>query len=744
MESDFNDGVPVYHERLVYLGNRVMKKQKSTLNLGVIGALILSLSGNFADDMHAQGLTKEKVAAQIMLSRLEAWHYLPQDLDNELSERIFKLFLERLDYRKEFFLKSDIEAFQSQSDQFDDELRQASEALVDSIFKVLDERITQVRDFYPEILEKKFNYSAKTTMELDPEKRDYKNSMDELKSYWEQNIRLQITSEYLDLLEEKAREGAEEEAEDEGADEPFPEYYWDEAIEKEAREVVERRLKRAFDRMLEQSREDRMAVFLSCVANSFDPHTEFFPPQSKEDFDIGLTGTLEGIGAVLQEDDGYIRVKEIVPGGAAWRQKELGEEDLILEVAQGEEEPVSVVEMRVRDAVKLIRGKKGTEVRLTVEKPNGETKVIPIIREVVVMEESYAKAAVIENQELNKKFGYIYLPTFYHDPAEGGRDSAQDIKNALVQLKEEQVDGVILDLRNNGGGLLDDAVKMAGLFFDEGPVVQGRDRGEQGKILEDTDPKEVYDGDLVVMINVRSASASEIVAAALQDYGRAVVVGSKSSFGKGTVQMFLDLDRYLRFRFQNLRPLGALKLTIQTFYRINGDSTQYRGVESDIVLPDIYSAMEIGERELEYSLPFNEVAPVSYEKWNKLNYDLSLLRSNSSKRVEDSDKFQRIIQEAELLKTRKVETLKAISIEDLYADRKKLHEQSQELDETRGEQEHIIVKALPSLESSKESLPEQLEQLNEWGEGVNKDVYIEEAMNILFDMITQRGISASK
>lgn len=718
-----------------------MKIQKSTIISGVTGALLLTFSGLIAEESLAQGLTKEKVAAQIMLSRLDEWHYRPQDLNDDLSKRIFKLFLERLDYRKEFFLKSDIDNFQKYSDKFDDELKIASEALVDEMYKVLDERISQVRAFYPELLKKEFKFSEESIMELDPEKRTFKNNLEDLKSYWEQNIRLQISSEYLDLLEEKAREGKDE---DEADDEPYPDYSWDPTLEKEAREVVERRLNRAFDRMLEQRREDRMAVFLSCVANSFDPHTEFFPPQSKEDFDIGLTGTLEGIGAVLQEDDGYIRVKEIVPGGAAWRQKELGEEDLILEVAQGDEEPVSVVEMRVRDAVKLIRGKKGTEVRLTVKKPNGESKVIPIIREVVVMEESYAKAAVIENQELNKRFGYIYLPTFYHDPAEGGRDSAQDIKNALIQLKEKQVDGVILDLRNNGGGLLDDAVKMAGLFFKEGPVVQVRDRVEQGKVLEDTDPEETFDGDLLVMINVRSASASEIVAAALQDYGRAIVVGSKSSFGKGTVQMFLDLDRYLRFRFQNLRPLGALKLTIQTFYRINGDSTQYRGVESDIVLPDIYTAMEIGERELEYSLPFNEVAPVSYEKWDKINYDLELLRSNSAKRVESSEAFSKIIQEAEMLKSRKEDTLKSIRLEDLYADRKKVHEQSRELDEVRGEQEHIVVNALPSLESNKESLPERLEQLNEWSENVNKDIYIEEAMKILSDMISQKGISASK
>lgn len=718
-----------------------MKIQKSTLISCVTGALFLTISGFITEDSLAQGLTKEKVAAQIMLSRLDDWHYRPQDLDDDLSKRIFKLFLERLDYRKEFFLKSDIEGFQKYSDKFDDELKVASEALVDEMYKVLDERIAQVRAFYPVLLEKEFKFSEETIMELDPEKREFKSNLEDLKSYWEQNIRLQISSEYLDLLEKKDREGKDEDKADE---EPYPDYYWDSNLEKEAREVVERRLKRAFDRMLEQRREDRMAVFLSCVANSYDPHTEFFPPQSKEDFDIGLTGTLEGIGAVLQEDDGYIRVKEIVPGGAAWRQKELGEEDLILEVAQGEEEPVSVVEMRVRDAVKLIRGKKGTEVRLTVKKPNGETKIVPIIREVVVMEESYAKAAVIENQELNKRFGYIYLPTFYHDPSEGGRDSAQDIKNALIQLKEKQVDGVILDLRNNGGGLLDDAVKMAGLFFKEGPVVQVRDRVEQGKVLEDTDPEETFDGDLLVMINVRSASASEIVAAALQDYGRAIVVGSKSSFGKGTVQMFLDLDRYLKFRFQNLRPLGALKLTIQTFYRVNGASTQYRGVESDIVLPDIYTAMEIGERELEYSLPFNEVAPVSFEKWDKINYDLELLRSNSAKRVGSSEAFNKIIQEAELLKTRKEDTLKSIRLEDLYTDRKNLHEQSRELDEVRREQEHIVVNALPSLESNKESLPERLEQLNEWSESVNKDIYIEEAMKILSDMIAQKGISASK
>jgi carboxyl-terminal processing protease len=365
-------------------------------------ALAVSVSGLSSLKLNAQGVTKEKVAAQIMLDRLESWHYQPQELDDQLSERIFKLFFDRLDYRKEFFLKSDIEKFKARSSDFDDELKNASEAFVDEVFKALDQRIEEVRAFYPEILKQAFDFSQESKMELDPDKREYCSNADELRSHWEQSIRLQITSEYLDMLEEKARESEKSTESDSGPDTEkdkeaksegdeskiYPEYYWDPEIEKEARAVVERRLKRSFDRMLEQRREDRMAIFLSSVANSFDPHTEFFPPQSKEDFDIGLTGTLEGIGAVLQEDDGYIRVKEIVPGGAAWRQKELGEEDLIIEVAQGDEEPVSVVEMRVRDAVKLIRGKKGTEVRLTVKKPNGESKVIPIIREVVVMEDS--------------------------------------------------------------------------------------------------------------------------------------------------------------------------------------------------------------------------------------------------------------------------------------------------------------------------------------------------------------------
>lgn len=359
---------------------------------------------------------------------------------------------------------------------------------------------------------------------------------------------------------------------------------------------------------------DKISFYVNAISELYDPHTNYYPPEDKANFDISMTGKLEGIGATLSERDGYIKVERIVPGSASYRQGELKAGDLIIKVAQGAAEPVDVVDMKLDDAIQLIRGKKGTEVRLTVKKPDGSIKVIPIIREVVVIEESYARSAIIDFE--GKKIGIIQLPSFYADFSERGRGrhSSEDVYMELLKLKEAGVEGVMLDLRNNGGGSLADAIDMGGLFIKDGPIVQVREPRGGVDAPGDPDPNIVYDGPLLILTNAYSASASEILAAAMQDYKRALIVGSKSTFGKGTVQTFIPIGGGSSTDFP--KGYGQLKVTIQKFYRINGGTTQLNGVTPDVIIPDIYDGIPQGEQEMKHHLAYDKIKPAAYKPFN--------------------------------------------------------------------------------------------------------------------------------
>ena len=377
---------------------------------------------------------------------------------------------------------------------------------------------------------------------------------------------------------------------------------------------------------------DWLSIYLNSITTIYDPHTAYFPPQDKENFDIAMSGQLEGIGARLTSKGGFIVVAEIVPGSACWRQGQLKVGDKILKVGQGDEEPIDITDMRTDHAVKYIRGKKGTEVRLTVKQVDGSVITIPIIRDIVILEETYTKSAVIDNK------GYINLPKFYADfSGNGGRDCSDDVKNEILKLKEEGVEGIILDLRNNGGGSLQDVVEMAGLFIKEGPIVQVKAKVGKPRVYSDTDESVYYDGPLVVMVNTYSASASEILAAAMQDYGRAVIVGgSPTTFGKGTVQRAFDLDGFVSEAYDEIKPLGALKLTLQKFYRIDGGTTQLKGVTPDIILPDTWSYLNVGEKDQEFPIPWDEIGSPEVPGVGKLNQ--AAIRKHQAKKCRKDKK----------------------------------------------------------------------------------------------------------
>jgi carboxyl-terminal processing protease len=462
----------------------------------------------------------------------------------------------------------------------------------------------------------------------------------------------------------------------------------------------------------------------------YDPHTEFFPPKEKKMFDQSMSGQLEGIGARLQQKDDYIKISELVVGGPAYKQGDLKAGDLILKVAQGKKEPVDIVGMDIDDAIDLIKGKKGTEVNLTVKKIDGSIKTISIIRDIIELDETFAHSVIMHTEK--NKVGYIRLPSFYSDfTRNGAHHCSQDIKNEVLKLKAENVHGIVLDLRDNGGGSLQEVVEMAGLFIKQGPIVQVRKKGGETEQLKDNNPDQIYDGPLAIMINRNSASASEIMAAAMQDYKRAVIIGTQS-FGKGTVQNFLDLDGYLLQQFDSLKPLGSVKVTIQKFYRINGGATQLRGVTPDINLPDPYFYIETGEKELDNPMPWDEMAKAEYTPYNNIKYDK--LKKESLARVEKNKEFMLVNEEAKEFKAKKDDTKYSLNLDKYMAEAKKYKDDNKKYDELRKDIKGVDVTLMNVDRERLAADTTKLSREKKWAANLKKDFYLYEASNVINDM----------
>jgi carboxyl-terminal processing protease len=686
--------------------------------------------------------SKEEFLTKIVIKSLGSWHYNPPKIDDPFAKKVYALQLKRLDPQKRFLIQEDLDTLSRFETDIDNELNQGSTTFSDASYALLRRRIQEAQVMTAAILEGPLDLNADDSLPMDPEKMPWAKSKDELRQRWTRLLKYQVLTHIQDTRESKDKE-KEEKLKEESKEKPKPakgakaapakaDKATPEEQEKDAREYVKRSTHRIFERMLKEDKMERISSYLNTVGNTYDPHTEYFKPEAKEDFDLSMTGTLEGIGAVLREDDGFIKVVSIVPGSASWRQKELKAEDKILKVAQGNEEPVDLVEASVNEAVRLIRGRKGTEVRLTVQKPSGRIQVIPIIRDVVIVEETYAKSAIMQPPGSKKKYGYINLPAFYHDFNNSrGRTASADVRDEVEKLKAENVEGIVLDFRNNGGGALDDAVKMAGLFFKQGPVVQIKDQKGNTTVLNDQDADVTYDGPLIVMVNTFSASASEIVAAALQDYGRAVIVGTDTTFGKGTVQSMLDLDAYLPPAFGSFRPMGSLKLTIQKFYRINGGTTQYKGVVPDIMIPDAYSNLDVGEKNLDYPMPWDTVSSLSFAKWAKRS-DLAALKKKSLARVKGDPFAQKMLELADKLAKQRDRAYVSLNKGKFFQEQETARKETEKFEALQKENANMKVSPLALSRPPADSLDEEKEK--KWREGLAKDYYLREAVNVLGDM----------
>ncbi len=662
---------------------------------------------------------KDKVLLTILRYVLTEGHYQPQEINDDFSKKVYANFLESLDPSKRYFLQSDIDEFSAYETLIDDQIKSEDLSFFYLVYNRFKERTNNAKQLHPEILNHAFDFSKDETLDIDYKNASYALNKEELKNKWHQ----QLKTSTLSRLYTKVKEEEDTKKED-------PAYIRKtiDVLEKDARTSISENMEDFFERVEELTHQDWFSTYINCISEQFDPHTNYFDPKVKKGFDQRMSGKLEGIGARLQQQNDYTKVIELVYGGPAWKQGDLEVGDLIIKVAQADGEPLDIVGMRLDKAIEFIKGKKGSKVNLTVKKIDGSTKIITIIRDVVELEETFVKSSVIEKD--NRKFGVIHLPSFYIDFSEkNSRNSATDMALEIERLKQENVEGLVLDLRNNGGGSLQTAIDISGLFIKNGPVVQVKYRNTDAEVRKDKNNQIQWDGPLVVLVNELSASASEIFAAAMQDYGRAVIIGGKQTYGKGTVQSVLDLNRY-----HNLsEDIGALKMTIQKFYRINGDSNQLEGVHSDIMLPSRYTYLEIGERDLENALKYDKVPAATYTLWNKYD-NFNDVVNNSKKRIASNSTFKLIDENAKWIKKSQDETLIYLNLDAYRADIES-HETASKKYKSISDYTSSYTFISPLYEQALTSSDENLAEKREvWHKNLNKDIYIEEALNVVSEL----------
>ncbi|WMI64244.1 carboxy terminal-processing peptidase [Aestuariibaculum sp. YM273] len=666
---------------------------------------------------------KDKLLIQVITFVLENGHYDPVMFDDTFSEELFKDYLDVLDPVKRYFYQSDYEDFEKYKLTIDDQIKATDITFFNIVHERLVKRIAESKEIYKEVLSKPFDYNRDETFNTDYEKTGFVKTKAEMKDRWRRQLKFSALSNYDDIYEDEVRKK-----------EKDPSYVMktDVEIEKEARESTLRSIEIYFNDNLEDfQREDWFAIYVNTIVEEFDPHTYYLAPNNKEDFDQRMSGKLEGIGAQLQKRNDYIKVVKLISGGPAWRSQELEVEDLIIKVKQeDEDQPVNIVGMRINDAIKYIKGPKGTKVTLTVKKVDGTIKDITLTRDVIELVDTYAKSSVVKKDGMT--FGIIDLPAFYVDFKDYKNiNAAKDVKTEIARLKSEGIEGLVLDLRNNGGGSLPTVVDMAGLFIKEGPVVQVRSTGKAKEVLEDRDSSISWDGPLVILVNEISASASEIMAAAMQDYKRAIIIGGKQTYGKGTVQNVINLNTMLRNNTSG--DLGALALTTQKYYRINGGSVQLEGVKSDVKVPGRFSFIEVGEKDKENPLPWDEIDSADYTPWNYFDYD-AIVKS-SEERMKNNEQLKLIEENAKWVKGKIDETEVSLNFKKYKAELDLNEEEAKQFDAISDYKTNLTFSSTSYERSLFEKDTTDLkEKRRRWHESLSQDVYVEEALNVLEDM----------
>ena len=668
---------------------------------------------------------KDKLLIELLKYVLEKGHYQSQDINDELSVKVFNSYLDMIDPQKKYFLNSDLKEFKKYEKLIDDQWLSYDLTFFNLTHERLVQRISEVELFLPILFKKTFEFESDEKINVDFENLSFPKNDKERKDRWRKQLKFSMLDLYdIKILDQKKLvESNSDHVKKSKSD-----------LLKESLEIVKNNINDIFDLMNDLERKDWFSNYVNSFVTQYDPHTIYFKPEDKERFDVNISGRFDGIGARLQKRDGGIEIVQIILGGPLWKDKKIEAGDEIIKVGEPGNDPVNVIGMRIDDAIKLIKGPKGTVVELTVRrKADNEIKTFPITRDEVVLEESYAKSTLIKKN--NKTYGLITLPKFYVDFNDYKEiNCASDVKKEIINLKKEGIEGLVLDLRNNGGGALQTVVDMTGLFIETGPIVQVKSIGNRKKVLYDKDPSVFWDGPLVILVNQMSASASEIMAAALQDYERAVVVGSDNTFGKGTVQNVLDLNRFLS---NSDFDLGALKITTEKFYRINGGSVQLKGVESDIVTPNTYSHIEIGEADEKNPLKWDQIDRAQFRKWDGY-YNLESVINDSKLRISKNELFSLIDQNAKWFSERRKNKSYSLNYDAFKNEQKNNKQKLKKFDRIKDYNNNLNFNLLSDQSSKIKDSEEYKENRKRWHDRLKSDIYINESINVLLNLKTKK------
>jgi len=666
---------------------------------------------------------KDNLVIQLITYVLDQAHYLDKEINDEFSEKVFNTFLENLDPFKRYFYSSDIKDFSAYKYSIDDAFKNPNLEFFDLVYERYSKRMSESEEIFKEILSQPFDFSKDEVCECDFEVLDYVKTKDELYDRWRKLLKIYVIENYHDEIKLDLKKQEE--------DIEFNPRTLAE-IEKETRDALSVTMNDNYRFITQEiQRGDWLSVYINSFVSQYDPNTSYLDPESKDRFDVDMSGNYAGIGARLQKKIDKVEITEVISGGPAWRDNILEKGDAILKVRQDDEnEAVSILEMRLSEAVKLIKGDKGTKVHLTIKKVDGSINEVTVKRDIVLLEETYIKSSIVEKGD--NFYGVINIPKFYIDfDNQSNRDAAKDLKTEISRLKEEGVKGLVIDLRNNGGGALKTVVDMAGMFIKSGPVVQVKYFDKEKQVLSDRDRSILWTGPLVILVNEGSASASEILAAAMQDYKRAIIIGGNQTWGKGTVQNVFPLNRMVRGNTNG--DLGALRYTTQKYYRINGGSVQLEGVKSDINVPYRYKYLDFGEKDSENPLQWDEIDDVDYTKWQS-NFDFEEAIEKSKIRMTDNEYLNLVEENAKWIK----------SIRDNKVINLNYEKFKEELENNSLKTEKFKSLNDYSLDYKFQSLPYELDLIKKdsvlgikrgrWHKSLNKDFYIDEALNVLSDL----------
>ncbi len=700
-------------------------KRKYIILLFII-VLISGLVSSFTlNNKSIKSSEKDKVILQLVSYILQKWHFDKRDINDDFSEKVYYSYLESMDGQKRFFLQNDITSLSPYRYLLDDEIDELNTNFFDVSYKKFQVRFEQVRGFYKDLLKTPFDFSKEESINVDYEKIEYVKSISELENRWRKNLKFSALAIYTDKIKvEKVKKKQDSTY----AMKSF------EVLEKEARDKVLENMNIYFEYMDDLDEKDWFSIYINTISSQFDPHTFYFAPQEKEVFDTSMSGQYEGIGARLQKKNQEIKIIELLSGGPVWKDKLLEVGDIILKVSQKDKETIEVTGMRLDDVVKFIKGPKNTKVTLTVKRVDGTIEDITITRGVVELEETYAKSTIIKKGDT--KIGFIDLPKFYIDFKKAEEiNASSDVKREIEELKKQNIEGLIIDLRSNGGGSLKTVVDMTGLFIKEGPVVQVKSIGQEKEVLYDTDDSITWDGPLVILVSENSASASEILAGALQDYKRAVIIGGEQTYGKGTVQNVIELDNMMKKNTYG--KLGAIKITTDKFYRINGSSTQLKGIKSDISYPTPYTYIALGERDQENPLAWDTISETDYSVWeNPIDYDYILTKSKN--RISNDSIFSLIDEQAKWIKQQQDKMIYSLNYNS-YNDELKTNELYVERFDFWDNYKTSFDLEYTTKDKEKIAVDEKLKSKRKrWHQSLKSDIYLDESVNVINDLISNK------